>query len=70
MTREPTDAELLAEAVVDKERLIYHLLRVLNDGLTIDAVEGAERCLRDLGYAPGMPRALNMLALGEPRPFR
>jgi hypothetical protein len=54
----------------EKERLIYWLLLFLLKFKYAPnkkwLQEEATKCLTDLGYAPNLPRAQNMLTLGEP----
>ncbi len=55
------------QLVADRERLIYHVLQLLEaTGITTTRTSAAELCLAEFGYAPGSARAIRMLELGEP----
>ena len=55
------------ELVADKERLIYHLLRMLREyGACRPPGTDAALCLEQFGYTPHGDRARRMLELGEP----
>jgi len=57
------------ELLATKERLIYHLLRVMEcayKGEWRDEGHKADELLAELGYADGSPRRKFMLESGEP----
>ncbi len=60
------DTEQLA-LIVDRDRLIYHVLRLLEQtGVPTTRTAAAGACLIDLGHAVNGDRARRMLELGEP----
>ena len=50
----------------EKERLIYHLLRLRDWRGQPGHRDAATKCLSDMGYHPHLKRAKNMLTFGEP----
>ncbi len=63
-----SDAELLLALGVEKQRLCYWLIRMIQaSGWTGDVEEGARQCLIDAGYDPRSQLARQLIELGEPK---
>ncbi len=67
----PSNAELLVTLGLEKQRLCYWLIRMIQaSGWTGDVEKGALQCLIDVGYDPHSQLARQLIELGEPRAVR
>jgi hypothetical protein len=63
----PSDAKVMLQLALEKQRLCYWLIRMIQaSGWTGDVEEGARRCLVDVGYNPRSQLARNLIEHGEP----